>query len=139
MKRHLFTVIFFFMANLYFIVSAIEFAVLGRPGLEEDKQRMENKFIYALKFMFQSQGLLLPLVRMSEPFFFRILGNKLAKALPYTRYDDDEEEEEMAPLFSFLTSSLNVELVYIILKGITQFSYINKGEDAITQEKSKNI
>ena len=27
----------------------------------------------------------------------------------------------MAPLFYFLASSLNVELVYIILKSITQF------------------
>ena len=33
----------------------------------------------------------------------------------------------MTPLFFFLASSLNVELVYIILKGITQFAYINKG------------
>jgi len=30
----------------------------------------------------------------------------------------------MAPLFLFLASSLNVELVYSILKGITQFGYI---------------
>lgn len=31
----------------------------------------------------------------------------------------------MAPLFLFLASSFNVELVYVILKGITQFSYLN--------------
>ena len=42
---------------------------------------------------------------------------------------DDYGEEEMTPWFVFATSSLNVELVYIILKGITQFSYLNKGED----------
>ena len=30
----------------------------------------------------------------------------------------------MAPMFLFLASSLNVELVYSILKGITQFGYI---------------
>ena len=30
----------------------------------------------------------------------------------------------MSPLFHFLASSLNVELVYIILKGITKFSKI---------------
>ena len=30
----------------------------------------------------------------------------------------------MAPLFFFLASSLNVELVYSILKGITQFGYL---------------
>ena len=37
--------------------------------------------------------------------------------------------EEMAPLFLFLASSLNVELVYIILKSITQFQYINMGQE----------
>jgi hypothetical protein len=35
-----------------------------------------------------------------------------------------EEEVELAPLFLFLASSFNVELVYVILKGITQFSYV---------------
>jgi hypothetical protein len=30
----------------------------------------------------------------------------------------------MAPMFLFLASSFNVELVYVILKGITQFSYL---------------
>ena len=34
----------------------------------------------------------------------------------------------MTPLFLFLASSLNVELVYIILKGITQFQYIYMDE-----------
>jgi hypothetical protein len=43
----------------------------------------------------------------------------------------------MAPLFLFLASSFNVELVYIILKSITQFSYIGR-EDMHTNEKIKN-
>ena len=33
----------------------------------------------------------------------------------------ETRDDEMAPLFLFLASSLNVELVYIILKSITQF------------------
>jgi len=36
----------------------------------------------------------------------------------------DGETDQMPPLFFFLASSFNVELVYIILKGITQFSYL---------------
>ena len=43
----------------------------------------------------------------------------------------------MAPLFLFLASSFNVELVYIILKSITQFSYIGR-EDMLTNEKIRN-
>ena len=41
-----------------------------------------------------------------------------------TVIEQKEEATEMAPLFLFLASSFNVELVYVILKGITQFSYV---------------
>ena len=34
----------------------------------------------------------------------------------------------MAPLYLFLASSLNVELVYIILTSITQFAYLKQDE-----------
>ena len=44
----------------------------------------------------------------------------------------------MAPLFLFLASSFNVELVYVILKGITQFSYFsNKGDENDPKAKLK--
>ena len=42
-----------------------------------------------------------------------------------------QKKGEMAPLFYFLASSLNVELVYIILKSITQFQYICMAEEAL--------
>ena len=34
-----------------------------------------------------------------------------------------KQDEELQPLYLELASSLNVELVYVILKSITQFSY----------------
>ena len=43
----------------------------------------------------------------------------------------------MAPLFVFLASSFNVELVYVILKGITQFSYFNPVNDKTKQKFAK--
>ena len=83
------------------------------------------------------------MIRLVEPFFFRILWRKLKSTFGCCKRGNDDsevdEEEEIAPLFAFLTSSLNVELVYIILKGITQFSYINKGPDFMSEKKSKNI
>lgn len=47
----------------------------------------------------------------------------------------------MAPLFFFLASSFNVELVYIILKGITQFSYLtcNNGKDEFSKNKASKL
>lgn len=41
--------------------------------------------------------------------------------------DKEEENREMSPLYYFLASSFNVELVYIILKGITRFSKYEGG------------
>ena len=47
----------------------------------------------------------------------------------------------MPPLFFFLASSFNVELVYIILKGITQFSYLtcNNGRCEFTNAKAAKL
>ena len=48
-----------------------------------------------------------------------------------------KEDEVMAPLMMFLASSFNVELVYVILKGITQFSYLtcDDGQDDFIRGK----
>ena len=42
-------------------------------------------------------------------------------------FDEDTQKEsvsELQPLYLMLASSLNVELVYVILKSITQFCYL---------------
>jgi hypothetical protein len=43
----------------------------------------------------------------------------------------------MAPLFLFLASSFNTELVYVILKGITQFSYFSNKEGSDERARRK--
>ena len=48
-----------------------------------------------------------------------------SKILNTSIESSNEREKHMAPLFYFLASSLNVELVYIILKSLTQFVNIN--------------
>ena len=57
--------------------------------------------------------------------------------------EENPAEKEVAPLFLFLASSLNVELVYIILKGITSFGYLDCNMDgqhcAITTAKVNKI
>jgi hypothetical protein len=49
----------------------------------------------------------------------------------------EDQDEELAPLFFALASSFNVELVYIILKGITQFSYYNRQEFYMEKKRKK--
>jgi hypothetical protein len=56
--------------------------------------------------------------------------------------DKDEpppSEKEIAPLALFLASSLNVELVYIILKGITQFGYVTSSDAGHCEITDKRI
>ena len=43
------------------------------------------------------------------------------------------DKNKLAPAFFFLATSFNVELVYIILKSVTQFSYLNCDEFACSQ------
>jgi Phosphatidylinositol-4-phosphate 5-Kinase len=47
----------------------------------------------------------------------------------------------MAPLMMFLASSFNIELVYVILKGITQFSYLtcNDGKNDFMRKKADKL
>ena len=45
----------------------------------------------------------------------------------------------MAPLFFFLASSLNVELVYIILKSLTQFVYIDPETQKYARKQGKEV
>lgn len=48
---------------------------------------------------------------------------------------------QMAPMFVFLSSSLNVELVYSILKGVTSFGYITllEASNPLAVRKIKQI
>ena len=44
----------------------------------------------------------------------------------------EEDKKSMAPLFMFLNSSLNTELVYIILKSITSFGVHHKQDSQVS-------
>lgn len=46
-----------------------------------------------------------------------------------------KENEYSAPVYLFLASSLNVELVYSILKGVTQFGYLTLCDPRTVQDK----
>lgn len=67
---------------------------------------------------------------MNEPSFRKIASKSIRRDLswiftkPEIVEKSKKDQHEMTPLFLFLASSFNVELVYVILKGITQFSYI---------------
>ena len=54
---------------------------------------------------------------------------EVQEAFPEDEEDDQEEDDtKIPPIYNALAESLNVELVYIILKGITQFAYIHSNK-----------
>ena len=42
---------------------------------------------------------------------------------------NQKEDGDLLPLYNVLTESLNVELVYIILKSITRFAYLHNNQE----------
>lgn len=70
-----------------------------------------------------STGIVLALVRLSEPFFLFLIKQFVCKCFGIV-LDEDKEGIKAQTLSTFLASSLNVELVHIILKGIKKFSNI---------------
>lgn len=89
-----------------------------------------------------STGIFLTGARLLEPFFRYILLQKW-----YQYYgeeppvDKDNLELFNVPLSNFITSSLNVELVYILLESITTFSKLTSVQSRtgiVTRIKNKN-
>ena len=182
MARHVMSIVFFLIAQMYLQVSC--FYVLSNNNAEIPE--IDNFTIDFLKIIYGCSGLILPLTRLAEPFFYRLVMQKLkaikcpcsgsedetklelfndltflkrgiresdlgdrssekssrdaatmASYADFGQADGTEEEEPMMkPLFMELSSSLNVELVYIILKSITQFAYLGASTDTeISQAK----
>ena len=56
-----------------------------------------------------------------------------------TKSDIEDENVFVAPLFVFLASSLNVELVYIILTSICQFAHTNQMNETKLATEGKSM
>ena len=90
-------------------------------------------------YVFASQGLFLSLLRISEPIVWQTFKEMMRK---FCRCEKKGKQEPMKEgLNTFLASSFNVELVYIILKGIQKFTKelkaIEEGRSRLQDSKIK--
>lgn len=193
MARHVVTILFFTIGNLYIQVGTA-YWILYRAGNTQMKvPDNDSAWVLVLKLIYVAQGFFLPLTRLSEPFFFHMVKQKVQKISCCSRSRSQEESKlerandltflkrgikaddlelresevssdaepsdgtatsfepsqgrevqlEMEPLFLLLSSSLNVELVYIILKSITQFAYVEHsyrtGSSTSTTKKATTL
>jgi Na+/proline symporter len=108
--RYILTITFVFVC--FFITKSIQIDV---------KKMFWINFVGTL--LLCSLGFILSLYRLSEPLVWKTLKDKLMFVLCCgKRQPEADSIEEADTLTTFLATSYNVELVYVILKGITSFS-----------------
>ena len=77
-----------------------------------------------------------PLTRIFEGYNYQVLKTKFLRKF-FDGYKDLKVPEDVQPLSLFLASSFNVEVVYVILKGITQFAYVDLAQTDQYRRDSK--
>ena len=80
-----------------------------------------------------STGIILASIRLFEPFFFFLIKKFIMNCFGIV-IDEDTEGVKSKTLSTFLASSLNVELVNIILKGIKTFSKFENEYDPAVRD-----
>lgn len=92
--------------------------------VDPDKHYMDLNFLQVASFLASiSTGLIMGVIRSFEPYFHFLL-KKTIKAfygIPLSEEEIDKNNSQLTDtIAAFLNSSLNIELVHIILKAITQ-------------------
>lgn len=116
LARHIVTILFFFLTNLYLQVSILVFALSDKGFFEIDNS---SPIVLVAKILFACQGMIMPFTRLFEPVFYQILCKKI-KAVKCSCCSKSElakeMEEERAHDKTFLdqinkeSSSLSVSL-----------------------------
>jgi len=129
-KKHTFYVVLFIIiwtiqlsANYYHLFNPSDISEKAK-GEEKAKRNRISDFVDSVSGVFTfSTGILLAMVRLHEPFFYQMI-KKFSYQCFGILIENDTDTIKTQTLSTFLASSLNVELVHIILKGIKKFSNI---------------
>lgn len=129
-KKHSHYVYLF--TGIWIIQLAQSFEHLFGPGDDTDDIQSPGPFISVFKQMsgvmdipagvaLFSTGLLLSAIRFNEP-IFRFLCKKFILQCFGIIIEEEKEGLQTETISAFLASSLNIELVHVILKGIKKFN-----------------
>ena len=109
------------MASYYHLFNILKDVDPNQEGQMNASQKYRKAPIDRVSgFAMFSTGILLAAIRLNEP-FFQYLTKKFIFNCFGEVCDPDSDGYQTKTLSSFLASSLNVELVHIILKGIKKF------------------
>ena len=116
--RYILTI--FIVFTFFFVTKSIwGYDIYRKSGYDENKIFWWN---FVATFLLCALGFILSLYRLSEPLVWKTLKDTLGFVLCCGKRRRGDTHEEADTLTAFLATSYNVELVYIILKGITSFS-----------------
>ena len=77
LKRHILTTMLYLVSNSYLFAT---FFMLMLPSWNSGVERdLDTWWTRALKILFVCQGFFIPLARLSEPYFYEIVGHKIQK------------------------------------------------------------
>jgi len=77
LKRHIITASFYLIANIYIFANFYTLMVTNVKDLE-DFAYIDTWWSRSLKIIFACQGFAIPLLRLSEPYFYQIVANNFA-------------------------------------------------------------
>ena len=116
--RHITYMSLSLVTNVYYFMST--FAIFDKfYDNMEDGQYKNNMTVKTFKILFISSGIFMPTLRILEPFFFKIMWEKAKRFFCCRQVEENEKTLIIKPIFMGFASSFNVELVYVILKGVT--------------------
>ena len=75
LKRHILTTVLYIVCNCYLFAT---FFILAMPAWTSSEKELDTWYTRALKLIFVSQGFFIPLARLSEPYFYEIVGHKMS-------------------------------------------------------------
>jgi hypothetical protein len=121
-KRHILFITVFIFCNMFVCL------LVSHTSNNEAKTTVAQLIFFGLfQILYFSQGIWMLVIRLTEEGFRKALIETLRyfwSKLTFSNYEISKTEDyELQPLYFFLNSALNVELVFVILKGIT---YMNQ-------------
>ena len=121
-KRHILFITVFLFCNMFVCL------LVSHTSNNTAKTTVAQLIFFGLfQILYFSQGIWMLVIRLTEEGFRKALIETLRyfwAKLTFNKYEISKSEDyELQPLYFFLNSALNVELVFVILKGIT---YMNQ-------------
>ena len=89
LKRHILTTLLYLLSNTYLFAT---FFILALPEWKNMEIEMDTWWTRTLKIIFVCQGFSIPLARLSEPYFYEIIGHKMQKWCSQTARKVKSEE-----------------------------------------------